>query len=100
MGELTLTLSHPMSEEDWDVITDSDLDHTSAITYYTKHGKEVEFIKPIRCKDCKYFEIKDYWTDFNGVPVLGASNQPACMKWGGGDCLTSPDGYCHLAERR
>lgn len=93
MGELPLTLSHPMSEEDWDALI-------KAIPYYTKHEKEVEFIMPIRCKDCKYFEIKDYWTDFNGVPVLGASNQPACMKWGGGDCLTSPDGYCHLAERR
>ena len=47
-----------------------------------------------------YFEIKDFWGELNGIPVLGASDQPTCTKWGGGDCKTSPDGYCFLAERR
>ena len=54
----------------------------------------------VRCEDCIYFEIKDFWGEFNGIPVLGASNQPTCTKWGDGDCKTSPDGYCFLAERR
>lgn len=54
----------------------------------------------VRCKDCLYLEIKDFWGEFNGIPVLGASDQPTCTKWGDGDCKTSPDGYCFLAERR
>lgn len=31
-----------------------DFDHTDKIWFYTKHGKKVEFIKPVYCKDCKY----------------------------------------------
>lgn len=54
----------------------------------------------VRCKDCIYFVIKDFWGEFNGIPVLGTSNQPTCTKWGDGDCKTSPDGYCFLARRR
>ena len=53
----------------------------------------------IRCKDCKYFEIKDHWADFNGVPILATSDCPTCNKWAGG-CKTKPDGYCFMAERR
>ena len=54
----------------------------------------------VRCKDCKYFEIKDFWGEFNGISILGASDQPTCTKWGGVDCKTSPDGYCFIADRR
>lgn len=95
-----MELNNPLTEEERDKIFDVDLEHTPAITYHTKHGRDVTFINPIRCKDCKYYEVKDYWGDFRGIPVLGASNQPACMKWGGGDCATRPDGYCYLAEKR
>lgn len=52
------------------------------------------------CQDCKYFAIKDYWGDFNGHPILATSDAPTCTKWGTGDCLTRPDGFCFLAERR
>lgn len=53
----------------------------------------------IRCKDCKHFEIKDHWADFNGVPILATSDCPTCNKWADG-CKTKPDGYCFMAERR
>lgn len=43
--EVTLTLNSPITEEQWDAITDVDFDNTEAITFYTKHGKEVEFVK-------------------------------------------------------
>jgi hypothetical protein len=46
------TLNNPLTEEQWDMITDVDFDRTDRITFYTKHGKEVEFVKVIRCKDC------------------------------------------------
>ena len=54
----------------------------------------------VTCQDCKYFAIKDYWGDFNGHPILATSDAPTCTKWGTGDCLTRPDGFCFLAERR
>ena len=42
---MTLTLNSPITEEQWDMITDVDFDHTDSITFHTKHGKEVEFVK-------------------------------------------------------
>ena len=43
--ELTLTLNSPLTEEQWDMITDVDFDYTNEITFHTKHGKEVKFVK-------------------------------------------------------
>ena len=45
MGEITLTLNSPITEEQWDMIRDVDFDYTDSVTFYTKHGKEVEFVK-------------------------------------------------------
>ena len=49
------TLNNPLTEEQWDMITDVDFDRTDHVTFHTKHGKEVEFAKVIRCKDCKWW---------------------------------------------
>ena len=46
MDKMTYTLNSPLTEEQWDAITDVDFDHTESITFHTKHGKKVEFIKP------------------------------------------------------
>ena len=55
----------------------------------------------IRCKDCKYYTVKDHWYDKSIIPVLGTSDCPTCMKWGSGDgCMTRPNGYCFLAEKK
>ena len=43
--EFTLTLNSPITENQWDMITDVDFDHTNEITFHTKHGKEVKFVK-------------------------------------------------------
>ena len=45
MDEMTLTLNSPITEEQWDAIEDVDFDHTDSITFHTKQGKEVEFVK-------------------------------------------------------
>ncbi len=45
MDEMTLTLDSPITEEQWDVITDVDFEHTNEIFFHTKHGKEVRFVK-------------------------------------------------------
>ncbi len=65
-----------------------------------KDVKEVEITPKaiVFCRDCIHFMRRDYWTDFHGVPVLGADNQPTCTKWGEGDCITSEDGFYFLGE--
>jgi hypothetical protein len=42
---MTFTLHNPLTEEEWDIIEDVDLDHTNSITFHTKNGKDVEFVK-------------------------------------------------------
>ena len=53
----------------------------------------------VMCKNCKYYEVKDLWGNFGGVSVLAASDVPTCHKWSDG-CMTEPDGYCFMGERR
>ena len=62
-------------------------------------GNPLDMVHVVRCRDCKYFEVKDCWADFGKVPIL-VSDVPTCHKWGDGECKTSPDGYCFLGERR
>lgn len=45
MDELTLTLNHPLTDEEWDAIVDVDFEYTNEITFYTKNGKKVDFVK-------------------------------------------------------
>ena len=45
MDEIEFTLDWPLTEEQWDVLEDADLEHTDNITFHTKHGKEVRFVK-------------------------------------------------------
>lgn len=45
---IPLELQSPLLEEDWDKLNDVELEHTSEITFHTKHGKEVTFIKKPR----------------------------------------------------
>lgn len=39
------TLNNPLTEEQWDMITDVDMERTDRVTFRTKHGKEVAFAK-------------------------------------------------------
>ena len=45
MDEMTFTLHNPLTEEELDIIEDVDFDHTNSITFHTKNGKEVVFVK-------------------------------------------------------
>ena len=83
MDEMTLTLNSPITEEQWDMIEDVDFDHTDSITFYTKHGKEVEFVKRktgkwihdgeafeggidwMHCSECGH---KDVWCNAGRTP--------------------------------
>jgi hypothetical protein len=55
----------------------------------------------IKCRNCKYFAFEEHWCDLGEIPVLAADHCPTCHKWGGKEgCMTSPDGFCFLAEKR
>lgn len=43
--QFTLKLNNPITEEQWDAITDVDFDHTEEVFFHTKHGKDVTFVK-------------------------------------------------------
>lgn len=47
MSDLTLQLNNPITEEQWDAITDVDFEHTKSIEFTTKHGKKVTFYKEL-----------------------------------------------------
>jgi hypothetical protein len=53
----------------------------------------------IRCKDCKYYCVKDFWADFHGVPVLAANDVPTCNRWANTESKVDPNGFCFLAEK-
>lgn len=80
------TLNNPLTEEQWDMITDVDFDQTDRITFHTKHGKEVEFTKVIRCKDCKY-SVDEY-----------ADGECYCNYTQDLRYIKDWDHYCSLAE--
>lgn len=79
MAELKFELHSPLTEEDWDLITDVDLDHTPSVMFHTKHGKDVEYVKVKHgrwetcengrdaiCTNCRKYWIPiedkyDYW---------------------------------------
>ena len=56
MDEMTLTLSSPITEEQFDAITDVDFDNTDRIWFHTKHGKDVVFVKR---KNGKWVNIRE-----------------------------------------
>ena len=94
--EFSIELHNPLTSEEWAMICDYELDNTTEITFHTPKGKDVKFVKPINCKDCKYFEY-DHFANVGGIPLIVAHE--ICTRWGNG-VKTSEDGYCFLAERR
>jgi len=67
--------------------------------YGIKYLPAVDAVPVVRCRDCKHYEVQDHWGNFGGVPVLAASDVPTCHKWSDG-CVTEPNGYCFMGERR
>ena len=83
---LKFTLHHPITEEEWDAITDVDFDHTEEIFFHTKHGKEVTFVKRKKGK-----WIKDEEQSANHVePIFICSSCNNYEAWGLEECTP----YC------
>lgn len=58
---MMLTLNSPITDEQWDAITDVDFEHTDRIWFKTKHGKEVEFVKRKRGRWIRKSNTICYW---------------------------------------
>lgn len=86
------TLNNPLTEEQWDMIEDVDFDRTDCITFHTKHGKEVEFAKVVRCKDCKFSKAYYHGSESN----LGMFTYLCTQGLYG----MNADDYCSRAERK
>ena len=69
---LTLKLQNPLTEEQLDSILDVDFDHTDAVYFRTKHGKEVTFVK--KQPNNGWISVKDRLPeDEDDVLVYGVS---------------------------
>ena len=65
MGDsFEFTLNSPLTDEDWDKITDTEFEKTDRITFRTKSGKTVEFAKVSEefewCHDCKEYDQEEH----------------------------------------
>lgn len=78
MDEMTLTLSSPITEEQFDAVTDVDFDNTDRIWFHTKHGKDVEFVKRKKGKWIK----RDVSRQIHGISCSAPNYQcSVCKKW-------------------
>lgn len=78
MDEMTLTLSSPITEEQFDAITDVDFDNTGRIWFHTKNGKDVEFVKRKKGKWIK----RDVSRQIHGISCSAPNYQcSVCKKW-------------------
>ena len=78
MDEMTLTLSNPITEEQFDAITDVDFDNTDRIWFHTKHGKDVEFVKRKKGEWIK----RDVSRQIHGISCSAPNYQcSVCKKW-------------------
>lgn len=82
------TLHNPLTEEEWGMVYDWEFDRTNHVTFLTPLGKKVEFVKVVRCKDCKY-RTKAEWS--NRVYYCGYS---------GRDEFIVRNDYCSKGERK
>ncbi len=57
------TLHSPLTKEDWNKLTDAELENTMSITYQTPQGKQVKYIK---CEVLDKIRAEIEQTEING----------------------------------
>ena len=78
------TLKENPSEELLEVFSDVNVETTPSFTIQDTHGNIAEYVKVIRCRDCRWFrnEDDDTW----------------CVLWAGEK--TSPNAFCSYAKTK
>lgn len=77
--ECELKLSNPLTEEEWDSLTDVDMEHTLSVEFTTKHGQTVRYIK----------ERHGRWVDIPDRPEWDQKQCSLC-----GDIRCCQGNYC------
>ena len=98
MDNITLQLNSPITEDQWDAITDVDFENTEEILFTTKHKKNVRFVKAqqwIPCserlpeKDGKYLVVGRQ----KAINILKFDGGRWYGKWGVVAWMPLPDCY-------
>lgn len=84
------TLDEETEKRLYDLLTDMDTRNTDRFWIKDKRGYHAEYVKVIRCKDCKHYE----WSDNRafGYPTKRC-------EWTGFEDMDNMD-YCSRAERK
>lgn len=80
--EITFTLKENPADELYELLKDIDVEKTPSFTISDTHGNIAEYVKVIRCKDCRWFRNDDEGT--------------WCVAWAGQN--TNPDAFCSYAQ--
>lgn len=80
--EITFTLKENPADELYELLKDIDVEKTPAFTISDTHGNIAEYVKAIRCENCRWFinDDDDTW----------------CVLWAGQN--TNPDAFCSYAK--
>ena len=70
MDEMTLTLNSLITEEQWDAITDVDFEHTNEISFHTKHGKIVKFVKVSAQPEQRWIPVTERLPDMRQIVLI------------------------------
>lgn len=88
------TLDEESEKKLFEIMTDVDVSKTPSFSIKDKHGNEAEYLKVVRCKDCKFATITD--------GVYGRNPEVKyCDIWFPSVSEYMPiDYYCASAERK
>ena len=80
---LKFTLDEESEKKLFELLTDVDVSKTPSFSIKDKHGNEAEYVKVVRCKDCKHWDGKYQYCE-----IIDDSRD-----W-------DADDYCSVAERK
>lgn len=95
MNDFEMTLNSPLTSEDWAKITDKNMEHTQSVTFQTEGDKKAEFVKVVRCKDCKWSKPATNGKGQSGYGCTKNDNPAYETFW-----WLEGDWYCADGERK
>ena len=86
---IELMINSPITEEQWDILTDTELEHTVKMYFHTKRGKDVEFAKVVhghwidmgdfeQCSACKATRLKEFNSFYGKVMWIRTAYCSCC----------------------
>jgi hypothetical protein len=98
----TFTLDEETEKKLFELLTDVDVSITPSFSIKDKHGNEAEYVKVVRCKDCRWFSqttLGMTYACWHGAEtVWGQTGEHA-----GHNCcqrIESEEHYCGYGERK